>query len=768
MFDSFKNLTTCSFFGLLLMGVATSTRAADEAWVNPGGMWMPQQMTQHSALLRQLGIEIDPELLSDPASNVMQSVVSLGGCSGSFISSNGLVITNHHCVDNMLSYLSKEDRERGLDRDYVKAGFYSKGFNEERNAGPTQRIFVTQNVVDVTQKMLGGLEQISDPVARTRELERRSKAIIKESESRQPHIRAELSSFFQGGQYLLIEKMEIKDVRLVHAPPQSVGFFGGDDDNWRWPRQTGDYSVLRAYVGPDGKPAPYSEKNVPFQPKNFLKVSARGMNVGDLVMVAGYPGRTSRWVTYDQLRFQAQKSYPETIRIYQATVGLIDQLSARSEEYRIKLQSSRFSFMNGLQKYEGSMANLKKLGLLEDKKLFEDGLKEWIAADAGRQSRFGNVLNELEHLRNESRMGFEGDFLFSMLLSQTRLLGSSVRISRMAEERAKPDEEREIPYQEREWEKIRQGETSSQKSYAREIDLTIAEFYIERALSMPKIPGWVHQFITEDERARGVTVRTCLEKLYQGTQLEDLAKRLELINTATPADLQRTTDPLLALGGRLAVLEKTAENEGRRARGLELLLVPTYFAALSEYMARPLAPDANSSLRVTFGRKRGFTNPENGEFVHPTTTLSSMFEKAKAHNFSDAGASPYNAPMEIFRAANQKRFGIYADRNSGDIPLNFLADVDTTGGNSGSAALNKRGELIGLLFDGTMHSLGVDWTFAPNSRSILLDIRYALWLMDEVFGMKHLIKEMAIDAPPCEDHLSGVGDSGRAPPFRRP
>jgi len=253
-------------------------------------MWMPEQIYEQADLLRSLGLVIDPAHLSNPASSTLQAVISLGFCSGSFVSREGLIITNHHCAQGMLSYLSKEDQGQGLEADYVKTGFHATAPMLERPVSPSQRVYVTQAFEDVTSEMLAGFEEIADVEERGRLIEQRSKEIIGRAEAGHENLRAEVKSFFRGERYILIKKLELKDIRMVYAPPKGVGFFGGDTDNWVWPRHTGDFALLRAYVAPDGSSQPYAPENVPFVPENFLRIDKTGLEAGDMVLVAGYPG----------------------------------------------------------------------------------------------------------------------------------------------------------------------------------------------------------------------------------------------------------------------------------------------------------------------------------------------------------------------------------------------------------------------------------------------------------------------------------------------
>jgi hypothetical protein len=744
------------FFTILILSslALSSAFATPPDFNNPGGMWMPQQMPENAAVLRQLGIQIDPNELADPASKLMKAIISLGYCSGTFISASGLIITNHHCAAKMLSYLGQQDKdEKGIESDYIRDGFIAHSPKQERHGGPTERVYITQKFVDVTSQVRDGIEKISDDKARFDEIEKRTKTLVAEAEKGRPEIRATVKSFFEGEQYFLIEQLELKDVRLVYAPPKSIGVFGGDDDNWQWPRHTGDFAVLRAYVGKDGKPAAYSPENVPYKPSEHIKVSAKGLKPGDLVMVAGYPGSTSRYATASKIRFDVDRGIPYYLDTFNALVSLMDKMGKENETLHQKMESTRQSFMNSLQNKTSALESLKRIDLATQKEAAEKEFRTWLAADPARTQKYGDFFGEMDQIAAESRKGYEGKFLNRITMYTAELVSSALKIVRMAEERAKPDEERDPAYQKRNWERIRQSEQSAQLSYAREIDLNLTTLMIERALALPESerPEFLSALIDVEKLKHGESVRAQLESLYAATKLESLEERLKLLDTATTEELKASSDPLIQAAVRLRPIDKANEDSTKALAGKLSLVMPRYIKALREFKAAPMAPDANSTLRVTFGRVQGYDDRKSERFYHPFTTVSQMIEKSKKHDLAEW----YDPPANVFQAAAEGRTGLYADASTGDIALNFLADTDTTGGNSGSGVLDANGHLVGLLFDGTAQALYSDWLFNEDVRSIHLDVRYALWLMHEVYGLEGLVKEMDIQYPNCNDLLLG-------------
>ena len=325
---------------------------ARRAYANPGGMWMPQQMTLpgHKETFAKLGVSIDPARLADPLAAPLAAIVRLNGCSASFVSAEGLVITNHHCVQTALQANSKADNNR------VEHGMLAKTRAEELPAGPAERVFVAQAFTDVSAAIRDRLEDIADPVARKDEVERRVKQQIAACEKDRPGIRCKVGTYFRGGMYVLIEELEIRDVRLVYVPARSIGNYGGEIDNWKWPRHTGDFAFFRAYVGKDGKPADYAVDNVPYRPKHVLAVSASGVQPADFVMIAGFPGRTTRTKTAAEVQHDVEVAYPAQIELAKQRYAIMEQLVAAGGETAIKAGVQKQRIQNGMQKTNGVLA----------------------------------------------------------------------------------------------------------------------------------------------------------------------------------------------------------------------------------------------------------------------------------------------------------------------------------------------------------------------------------------------------------------------------
>ncbi len=714
-------------------------------WINPGGMWMPEQIKQQKGLLGKLGVQ-DPAFFSDPQR--MSSVVSLGFCSASFVSKKGLVITNHHCARDAVNHMTKEALARGdASADYVKTGFYAKKLEEEAPAGSGYHVYVTQSEEDVTARVTAGLELIVDHTARGFAQENRIKAIEQDAEKADSDIKAEVKAYFRGEKFILIKKLNIKDVRVVYVPENRIGNFGGETDNWHWQRQVGDYSFLRAYVSPDGKSREYHKDNVPYAPKSFLQIEPLGIKEGDLALVAGYPGRTVRLHTAGEIKWRVEEFIPFTQKKYGSLRTLLGELSGKKEDWRKKLDGRIKSLDNSMNNYKESMAALKRINYVAKKKEQQDAMSVW-----GKGApRYTEAIEEMEIATAKLRQNWKKDDVFTnfsvnFISSLIHVFRSATHIARMAEERSKPDAERHPDYQERKWKEMIQEEEEAQLGYDSEISKQILHWVLKQAIDNAAAPDFVQEdILPELVKGDGVDIyiRSQIDKLYVATSLEKKETRVQLLKEATVESLHASTDPIIQIGLKLAAIQKIQDNKDRHDNGVLFKVVPRYIDTLRAFLeaqGKLLAPDANSTLRVTFGHVAGYrSQTKEGEWQYPFTDLDSLVQK---HRIGD---KEFEVPERILGSVQCRKFAPFGAGPCGNVHVNFLAALDTTGGNSGSAALNSSGKLIGLLFDGNSDALYSDYEFnGKEVRSILVDIRYVLWLMTYIDNTTRLLEEVGL------------------------
>jgi len=707
-------------------------------YANPGGMWLPQQMTlpAHVETFRNMGVPLDPKTLSDPLAAPLAAVVSLGGCTASFVSPEGLIVTNHHCVQSALQFnTSKKDNQN-----LVEDGFLAKTQADEKSAGPIQRVLVAQAFKDVTKEMRDGLDKTRDPVARKEDSEKRLKALLAACEKDRPGIRCSVRPYFGGDMYIQTESLEIRDVRLVYAPARSVGDYGGEKDNWNWPRHTGDWSFYRAYVGKDGSPADYSADNVPFHPKSYLHVTTEGVRPGDFVMVTGYPGVTNRTRTAADIHHEIEWTLPYRIALAKERYAVTEAHVADATETGTKATVAKQFIQNGMAKDEGVLAGLTKGDLLVQKDALDKKIKDW-AAQPGHEAQ-KQAIERLEQVSAEARRTARVDFDRGAAFVSSRLLGTALTLTRWAEERAKKDEDRKPNFQDRDLKPA----LAAQKQFARVYDRTLDRAYcrlgLVRALQLPEADRpWLATLldVKKGTKIDEALIDKTLDAWYGAQQLEDEKLRLELLQTGTLAQLKASKDPFVKAAQRLWPIVKAEEKKTDARQGELLLLTPAYVSAMKEVLGGQLAPDANSSLRVTYGTIRSFKPESKDPADLPFTVASQILTK-------DTGKEPFNSPKKLLAAIKAKTYGPYADPAlGGELPIDFLSDLDITGGNSGSPTLNGKGELVGLAFDGTVEGLASDVVFNPAvTRTISVDARYMIWTLDLLDGGDHLIKEMGL------------------------
>ncbi len=721
---------------LVLSSLLSSSFAYGKSWVNPGGMWMPEQIKEQAALLQKLGVK-DPAFFSDPQR--MSSIVSLGFCSASFVSKHGLVITNHHCAAGAVSRMTKEAQSRGdTTADYFKKGFYAPQLKDEAAAGSGYHVYVTQSEEDVTSTVNKDLDKIQDPTARGLAQENRCKELVQLAEKADSTIKAEVKSYFRGEKFILIKKLNIKDVRVVYVPEQRIGNFGGDTDNWHWPRQVADFSFLRAYVGPDGKPRDYHPDNVPYQPKSFLRVEAKGIKDGDLALVAGYPGRTVRLQPAGEIAWKVEENIPFIQEKYGSLRVLLRKLSEAKLEWRKKLDDRIKSLDNSLKNYDESTAALKRISYVARKKTQQN---EMIAWAKGSKSHAGSI-EDMERVTAILRADWKKEDVFNnfsvnFISDLIHVFASATHIARMAEERGKADAERHPDFQERKWKENIQDEEESQLGYDSELSRQILEWVLVRAVQSPveQQPDFLRDILDVEKAKKDPSyIRTRIDELYAATTLEKLETRVQLLNEATPESLRASKDPILQIGLKLAEVRKIQDNKERHDAGALYQVAPRYMATLRTFAAKKkklLAPDANSTLRITFGHVAGYFSTPRNQWQVPFTDLDSLVKKHKE------GDPEFDVPEKIRKVVQEQGFG--------KVAVNFLAALYTNGGNSGSAAMNAKGSLVGLLFDGNSDALYSDYEFNDKEvRSILVDIRYVLWIMKHIDETHRLLGEMGI------------------------
>jgi len=711
---------------IVLAAIGTSS-VADE------GMWQPHQLPDLSDQLRQLGLEINPENLSRLDQFPMNAVVSLGGCSASFVSPQGLVVTNHHCVYGSVQYNSTPDNN------LLDDGFLAKQLGEEIPTAPGTRVYVNEEVTDVTSNVLAGVTTSTSGINRYKMIEANRKSLIAGCESSGNH-RCGVSSFHQGLEYFLIKRLEVRDVRLVYAPATSIGKYGGDIDNWQWPRHTGDFGFYRAYVGTDGRPAEYSEDNVPYSPASFLEVSAKGVEDGDFVMGVGYPGSTNRYRTTAEVENEFEWYYPQARGFREDIISIINENSAIGSAARIAYEGTLASLNNYSKNFQSMVESYGKSDFIDRRTAAETDLVEWINSNSDRRERYAPAVGQLEALIDSNHATRESDLVRSYMGYAT-LPSAAHRLYRLAMEKQKPDAQREPGYQERDLRRLRQSMQAITRRFDETVDKATLSYLLSRYAELPEQyrSQATDSFFGISRNIDQGQVDQVIENSYTQTSLNDEETRLAWLDSSIE-EFEASDDPLI----RYAVLtyaERMAlELESKELRGQFQRWRPEYMEAVIAYnrsLGLPIYADANGSLRVTFGQVRG-NQPKDGLINQPFTSLEGILSK-------DTGVDPFNAPAKQLDLIRAGQYGDYALPSIGTVPVNFLSTLDITGGNSGTATMNSKAQLVGLLFDGVYESIIGDWDFDDaKNRAISVDARYMLWVMEYMDGATNLLEEMTI------------------------
>lgn len=721
-----------------LISLATLTPAlADE------GMWSPEQLPQLAPALKARGLTLDPLTLANLDAYPLAAVVSLGGCTASFVSGDGLIVTNHHCAYGALQYNSTAEKNRIVD------GFLARHRSEELPGAPGQHVYVTDRILDVTAKIGEHLHPWMSGAERYQAIDKESKRLIAECEAKAGY-RCRVAEYYGGVSWRLIRQMEIRDVRLVYAPAESIGKFGGDIDNWMWPRHTGDFSFLRAYVSPSGAPADYSKDNVPYHPSQVLRINPRGVEAGDFVMVTGYPGRTNRYRLADEVEQAVSWTYPTRIKVYEDSLAIIDQAAKKDPAVGVAYASRVAGLNNYLKNYKGQIEGLSRADAVKQKRSAETALESWLKDNDNDANR--GYLAAIAKLRQAiaADASTRDRDLALQLIGNANLYSAANRLVHLAEARGKADGERDTGYQERDWPRIKASLEQMQRRFDPAVDQRFMVYGLLRYVALPAaqrlkaLDAWLDG--AKDETA----IRARVAKLYAGSKLGNSAERLHWFDADSKA-MAASDDSLIRLAVALRP-ELDALNKADEARYGDINEWRTGYMqgmlAWKKAMHQPIYPDANSTLRVTFGTVQG-VSPRDAVTYAPFTTVAGILEK-------DTGKVPFNAPaaeLEAIRSelASGGNFDGFASKKQDTLPVDFLADLDITGGNSGSPALDSHGRLVGLAFDGNWESVSGDWLFNPKlNRSIQVDVRYMLWVMHAIDHADNLLREMHVEVPDAE------------------
>jgi hypothetical protein len=703
------------------------------------GMFLPDAITQLPLKqLVQRGLKIPATEIYNPNGvSIKDAVVIVGGGTGEFISAEGLLLTNHHVAFDALVAASDPSK------DYAKNGYLARTRAEELPANE-YTVSITQELKDVTSEILSGITDATPAAERGPAIQNKIRAMEAAGTHEGEGIQVRVMPMNEGLSYYSFTYLVLRDVRIVYAPPKSIGYFGGDPDNFEWPRHCGDFTFMRAYVGPDGKPADYSTNNVPYKPKRFLPISMGGIKDGDFMMVLGYPGSTRRYRESYSVAYNQDVTMPFLVDTFGRQIEALENAGKNNPALRIKLQSAIFDLSNALKNYEGSVMAMRRANIVEKKRAEEAAFTRWVNENPARQTRYGDVLPALAKAYQELNTTGMRDQLVQQLASVSGLMDVATFAQMLAAEKEKPEGERNPALvNPATMERARARITAIFSDRNPTVEREMLVYLLRRAAELPagqRIDAIEKRFGHLQGEAR-VRAEEDFARAVIDSQKFGTAETLSGLLTMTAAQMRELHDPLLEFSSEIGALVQQSQ---ARTRGFNATVArwrPRLVEGMSEMRAVKPYPDANRTLRFTYGEVKGYV-PREAISYTPFTTLSGVIEK-------DTGREPFDVPEKLKQLFRARDFGPYAIDNGANVPVDFLSTTDIIGGNSGSPVMNGRGEQVGIIFDGNYEGLGNDFFYNESKgRAIAVDIRYVLFVADKFGGAGYILKELDIRNAP--------------------
>ncbi len=704
-----------------LIGCATLT-LPDE------GMWLMVQLDKLPFEdMRHRGLELSRQDLYNPGgTSLKDAVVLLPGGTGSFVSAEGLIITNHHIAFSAIQSVSS------VQDDYLKNGFVASAHSEEISV-PSYTASIVDSIKDVTDEILSAVSDIAAPEARAKAIQKKI-ADVQRAAKGTSEIECTVSETFSGVKYYLYCTHVIRDLRLVYAPPSSIGNYGGEVDNWYWPRHTGDFGFMRAYVAPDGKAAKFSKDNVPYRPKKFLPISSKPLDEHSFAMIMGYPGRTFRYATSPEIKLSKEETLPLTINIYRTRMDVMEAAGKKDRAVEIKYATAWRQLANTYKKYEGVLEGMTRSGILDKRRDEERRLDEFIHSKPDLGQKYGTVLPEIARAYDTLKTFNRKQIVLNQIGASSDILRISRRFRTYAQSFEKDSTGKMSP----------RGGSADLKQFLENAfkDLDLAEDKAELQAVLLK-----SRDLPEGERIeslRGILGDRAeemkeksdkfLERIYKESKLTTPAGCNEMLGKE-PGEI--LDDEFVKFAQKLEEDNAPLQSRVAAFNAKIGLLRSKLLQAMMAWKGSALYPDANRTLRITYGEVKSF-DPRDGVHYDYETSLGGVIEK-------ETGEDPFIVPQRLHDLSVKKDYGPYADPRLHDVPVAFIADLDITGGNSGSPVINGKGELIGVAFDGNWEAVVGDYIYQePLNRSINVESRYVLFLLDKFSNAQNIMKELVI------------------------
>ena len=677
--------------------------------------------------LNEKGLKISVDDVYNPNGvSLIDALVRIGGCTGSFVSDDGLIITNHHCVFGVVSNIST------VENNYLENGFLAKTREEEIPAkGLSCRI--TDSYEDVSAEVLEAANKVEDISQRTMAISSKIREIITREQKKDSTIIADVSEMFVGEQYILFRYKTINDIRLVYVPPRTIGEFGGESDNWIWPRHNGDFSFVRAYISSDGSSSKFSENNIPYHPKKFLQVNPNGVNDEDFVFILGYPGRTFKHQPSQFLIMQEKYQLPYIQDLFAWMINLYEKRGENDPQFALDISDVIKGLANTEKNYRGKMQGLERLQLVKERQDEEKSLQQYIESDPTLKDKYGNVLSDIDKVYQDIFASGRRGLVLSMLSRNIKYYRLAEYFVDYKKERMKPESERKTIYQEDKKNEFYSAITGLYNEFKPDLEPQILNKILSDASGFDELKN-IEPFKSFAEVKEK---QNFIYDLYDDTFIKDSKKYFDLLEDEDET-LDDIDDPYINLVKEAAELADVERSKSQLSSGELNILLAKLNDVKRQWLKKSFVPDANSTLRLTYGYVKGYS-PADATYYSPNTTLTGMIEKGKENG-------DYKLNKKVKELYNKKDFGNFIHPKLNDVPIAFLYNLDTSGGNSGSPIMDAYGRLVGVNFDRAFEATVNDYTWSEQySRSIGVDIRFVLWVTQKVGGADFLLKEMGVN-----------------------